>query len=153
VSGVSEILAELKARRVRFELRPRGGVRLFPVCLIDPSLLDRIRAHKTELIARIRADLAEAEIDRLAIADGWTPLPPVGDPASSVVSTNQRRGALHRMDTATGELKACNADGKTDELPPPSKSPTIEAYLNDLTTMMTSRWTLGPNSREKLPRR
>jgi len=87
MTGVSEILAELRARGIRIDLRPHGGVRLVPARLIDPPLLDRIRAHKTELLARLHARQSEAEIDRLARADGWAPLPPAVAPAYSIIST------------------------------------------------------------------
>lgn len=80
MTGVTDILADLQARGVRIELRPHGGVLLVPARLIDPPLLDRIRAHKTELLVRLHAERKEGEIDRLARADGWKPLPPAGAP-------------------------------------------------------------------------
>lgn len=72
MTAVTEILVELRVRGVRIEPRPHGGVSLVPARLIDPDLLDRIRAHKAELLVTLRvehyrttADKALALLNRL----------------------------------------------------------------------------------------
>jgi hypothetical protein len=140
---VSEILAELQARGIRFELRPHGGVRLVPSHLIDPPLLDRIRAHKTELLARLHAEQREAGIDRLARADGWTPLPSTEAPAYSIISTCQGYGVALRIDQ-NGDLVVGKDGAQADEptLPWRSLLNAIEAHLDDVSALVEAGWTL-----------
>ncbi len=61
---VSEVLAELRARGVRIEPRPHGGVRLVPARLIDPDLLNRIREHKRALLGHLHAERDRAAADK-----------------------------------------------------------------------------------------
>jgi hypothetical protein len=143
MTGVSGILAELRARGIRFELRPRGGVRFVPARLIDPPLLDRIRAHKTELLARLHAEQRGAGIDRLARAHGWTPLPLAGAPACSIISTCQGYGVALRIDQ-NGDLVVGKDGAETGEPTQPWRSLiiAIEAHLDDVSALVEAGWTL-----------
>src|SRR5208282_2919052 len=117
-----EILAELHARGIRIESRPRGGVRLVPARLIGPDLLNRIHRHKTELLVTLHAAKEVAEIDRLACADGWTPLPPTGHPAYSILDECRRFGVALRIDEGTGDLLVGKAAATADEPTQPWRS-------------------------------
>ena len=143
MTDVSEILADLQARGIRFELRPRGGVRFVPAHLIDQHLLARIHAHNTELLAQIHSEQKEAEIDRSASADGRKPLPPARAPAYSIIATCHHHGMALRIDEA-GDLMIGRADGKADELIRqwPSLFMAIEAHLEDITALVQAGWTL-----------
>jgi hypothetical protein len=146
VTGICELLAELEARGVRFALRPHGGVRLIPKRLIDPPLLDLIRAHKTELLARLHAEQGEAEIDRLARADGWKPLPPASAPAYSIIGTCKRHGVTLRIDKIGAlvvEKDGAKAHESTD--PWPTLLMAIEAHLADVVTLVEAGRTLTAN--------
>ncbi len=46
----AEILAELRERGIRIEPRPEGRLRLTPAKAADPDLLEKVRAHKAELL-------------------------------------------------------------------------------------------------------
>ncbi len=50
------ILVKLRARGVRIEAQPHGGVRLIPAHRIDRGLRDQIDQHKAELLVQIRAE-------------------------------------------------------------------------------------------------
>jgi hypothetical protein len=143
MTGVSEILAELEGRGIRFEFRPHGGVRLVPARLIDQPLPDSIRAHKTELLARLHAGQKKEELDRPARADGSKPLPPTGAPAYSIITTCQHHGVALSLDEA-GDLMIGRADGRTDELIHqwPSLFMAIEAHLEDVASLVKVGWTL-----------
>ncbi len=143
MTGVSDLLAELQARGIRFELWPRGGVRFVPARLIDPPLLDRIRAHKTELLARLHAERREAEIDRLARADGWAPPPPAGAPAYSIIDTCHRYGVALRIDQ-NGDLVVGKAGARAGQPshPWPSLLQAIEAHIEAVALLVKVGWTM-----------
>jgi hypothetical protein len=146
MTGVSEILAELDGRGVRIEFRQHGGVRLVPARLIDPPLLDCIRAHKTELLARLHAEREEAKIDRLTRAGGRKSLPPPSAPAYSIIGTCKRHGVALRIDengALVVEKDGAKGDQSTD--PWPTLLMAIEAHLADVVTLVGSGWTLTAN--------
>jgi hypothetical protein len=144
VNPVSEILTELHDRGVRIELRPHGGVRLVPARLIDPDLLNRIRAHKTELLIMLRKEQEQAETNRLARADGWRPLPEPSHSAYSILETCQRCGVALLIDPATGDLVVAKAGARADEpsQPWPKLLTEIEAHLEAVARLVESGWTL-----------
>jgi hypothetical protein len=79
----------------------------------------------------------EREIDRLARADRWTPLPPAGAPAYSGVTTCQNYGVALRIDE-NGNLMIGKADGTADELTHqwPSLRQAIEAHLGNVAALV-----------------
>jgi len=144
MTSVGEILFELRARGVRIESRPHGGVRLVPARLIDPDLLNRIRAHKTELLIVLRTEHEHAEIDRLARSNDWRPPPEPGHPAYSILETCQRYGVALRIDPATGDLVVGKAGARAEEptQPWPSLLHALETHLEAVARLVESGWTL-----------
>lgn len=143
MSAVSDILADLHARGVRIEPRHHGGVRLTPARLIDTGLLARIHAHKPGLLARVRVEREEAEIDRLSCADGWRPPPPTGAPAYSIVESCREHGVALRIDES-GDLVVGKAGAKADEptQPWPELLARIEAHLEAVAWLVEAGWKL-----------
>jgi hypothetical protein len=144
MTPATEIVAEIHSRGLRVEMRPKGGVRLVPARLMDPVLLRRILAHKAEVLARLRAERQEAEINRLARADGWKPLPPAGHPAYSVLDKCRHHGVALRIDPETGDLVVGRAGATADEptQPWPTVLMELEAHLEDVAALVASGWTL-----------
>ena len=144
MTAASEILAELRVRGVRIEPRPHGGVKLVPIRLIDPDLLNRIHRHKAELLVTLHAGQEVAEIDRRARADGWKPLPPTGHPAYSILETCQRAGVALRIDPENGDLVVGRAGAKADEPTQPwvDLVHELEAHVEAVATLVEAGWTL-----------
>ncbi len=61
MSGAVALLKELRARDIRIEPRPTGKLRLSPARAVDAALLERVRAHKPELLGHLRAEQDRAE--------------------------------------------------------------------------------------------
>ena len=136
----------------RIEARPHGGVRLVPARLIDSDLLNRIHAHKADLIAHIRAAEEKAEIDRSARADGWRPLPEPGHPAYSIVATCQGYGVALGIDTVSGDLVVGKPGAKWSEPSQPWRSLVIaiEAHVEAVADLVEAGWTLNARFPENL---
>jgi hypothetical protein len=144
MNATLEIVAELRERGVRARPRRSGGVLLVPAHLIDPALRDRIYAHKYELIAELRAQQQDAEIDRLAHADAWKPLPRPGHPAWSIIETCHAHGVALRIDPENGDLVVGRAGAKAAELSQPWTLLliAIEANLEAVARLVESGWHL-----------
>jgi|GEM_PF-2769043 len=133
---------ELRARGVRVEPRPHGGVRLEPAHLIDAELLSRILTHKAEVLAQLRAEQEERRMDRLATMDGWKPLPLAGAPAYSILETFRRHGIALSL-APDGCLRIGRADGSGQEPALwPSLIGAIEAHLHAVTALVATGWHL-----------
>lgn len=106
--------------------------------LVEPSR--RERDYGLDLSVPSHAEREEAEIDRLASADGWKPLPP----AHSTVATCQRHAVALRIDPATRDLVVGKAGAKAEEptQPWPSLLIAIEAHLEAVATLVEAGWTL-----------
>jgi hypothetical protein len=142
MSAVIDILNELRARGVRIEPRPHGGVRLVPARLIDAELLNRILNHKAEVLTQFRAEQEERRIDGLATMDGWKPLALAGAPAYSILETCRRHGIAVSLDE-DGCLRIGKADGSGQEPTLwPSLEIAIEAHLEAVTALVTAGWYL-----------
>jgi hypothetical protein len=88
----------------------------------------------------------EREIDRLAVTDGWKPLPPAEHPAYSIVETCQRYGVALRINEA-GDLVVGKAGAKADEPSQPWRAllAEIEANLEAVARLVESGWHLRAN--------
>jgi len=144
MNAVSEIVAELRARGVRIECRKHGGIRLAPASSIDSSLLDRIHAHKSALLAHLHGQQEDTDIDRLARCDGWERLPPAGTPAYSIVETCQHYGVALRIDDA-GDLVVGKAGAKAEAPTQPWRSlvMALEAHVDEVAELIGAGWTLN----------
>jgi hypothetical protein len=156
-----EVLGELRSRGIRVEPRPTGNLYLAPKNRLTRELVERVRAHKAEmlvllragqehatdkalaLLATLRAQAKEAEIDRLPRADSWKALPPAGAPAYSILETCQRYGVALRIDKA-GDLVVGKCGAKADEpsQPWPELLAEIEAHLEAVARLVEAGWTL-----------
>jgi hypothetical protein len=72
-----EVLQELHERQVVVEPRPGGQLALAPVEALDPALIAKVRAVKSELLKILSAhtliDREKDEMDGVARADDWQP--------------------------------------------------------------------------------
>lgn len=144
MTAVGKILVELRVLGVRIEPRPHGGVRLIPARLIDPDLFNRIRRHKSALLAHLCAEQKTADISRVARADGWKPLQPDGHSAYSILTTCQHAGVALRIDPEKGDLVVGRAGAKADEPTQPwvDLVRELEAHVEAVATLVEAGWTL-----------
>jgi hypothetical protein len=144
VTVASEIVAELRARGVRAEPLPHGGIRLVPIRLINPDLFSRIYQHKAELLASLHGRKEAAEIEPLARSYGRTPLPPTSHPAYSILETCQRAGVALRIDPENGDLVVGKAGANVDEPTQPWADLVrkLEAHVEVVATLVEAGWTL-----------
>jgi hypothetical protein len=77
MNEAAELVSELRRRRFNYFVRD-GNLVVQPAP--DAALLDRLRAHKPEVLALLQGPNGtaterprEAEIDRMVHADGWIP--------------------------------------------------------------------------------
>jgi hypothetical protein len=144
VTAADEIVVALRARGVRVEPLPHGGIRLVPISMIDPDLFSRIYQYKAELLATLHAEHEAVEIDRVPRAAGWKPQPPAGHPAYSILETCQRAGVALRIDPENGDLVVGKAGAKADEPTQPWAALVheLEAHVEAVATLVAAGWTL-----------
>jgi len=136
------LLDELRALGIHLEPRANGNLRAVPKERLTDELIERIRQHKTELLAYLRAEQEERRIDRLAQTDGWKPLPPAGAPAYSILETARCRGIALSLDQ-DGGLRIGKADGSGHEPALwPSLIDAIEAHLEAVAALVAAGWHL-----------
>jgi len=133
------------ARRMNITLTAEAGwITARPKGATPPDLAEDIRRYKAELLAHLRGDQEDREIDRLAAADGWKPLPPAGDPAYSIIATCLRHGVALRIDPETNDLIVGRDGAKAEEptQPWPSLLVQIEVNLESVVLLVEAGWHL-----------
>jgi hypothetical protein len=166
------LLSELAARGIRVRLVEDGKLGLTPRGRLTPDLIDRIRAHKTALLARLAAERERTETESIAHFDqegreadreaqrGYDvdcDAPSHADylehtgqrcgcqsPARGIVATCRRYGVALRIDATTGDLVVGKAGAKADQpsQPWPSLLVALEAHLEAVATLVASGWAL-----------
>lgn len=137
---VAEILECARSRDIILTAE-RGWIAARPKGATPPDLAVAIRRHKAELLAYLTQGREDLEIDRLAEADGWKPLPQAGAPAYSIVQTSQRHGVALRIDD-DGDLVVSRAGAKADEPTQRALLAEIEVNLEAVARLVESGWHL-----------
>jgi hypothetical protein len=145
--NVEALIADFSRRGIRLIPNP-PKLSVEPASKLTDQDREAIRAHKSDLLACLRQQQEEAEIDRLAHADGLNPdkactLPPPGAPAYSILETCQCYGVALRID-AHGDLVVGKAGAKADEStqPWPGLLVAIEAHLEPIARLVEAGWVL-----------
>jgi hypothetical protein len=124
------------------EEKKRAEKPIPPTDKTDKSTIGSFGSGSSALSSTAFSPAEEAEIDRLARADGYKPLPPIGAPAYSILETCRRHGVALTLDQ-DGSLRIGNADGSGQE---PSLWPSLlmamEAHLEAVTALVGAGWHL-----------
>lgn len=142
------LLSDFRSRGIA--LIPKGEkLTVEPASRLTDSDRAAIRAAKSDLLELLAAaDLREREqdeIERVARADGWRPLPEPRHPAYGILETCQRYGVTLRIDPATGELVVGKAGAKADEPTQPwgGLVRELEAHVEAVARLVKSGWKLA----------
>jgi hypothetical protein len=130
---------------------------------LESFLQEKKRSHKDQertdktaetrsvsFVSESRRDLCasfspieEAEIDRLAKADGWKPI----TPAESIIATCRRHGIALSLEP-NGALRVGTDGGNGDEPAPwPSLIIAIEAHMEPVAALVAAGWHLRADAK------
>jgi hypothetical protein len=136
------LVEELTRHGVRLALYD-GHIVAMPKGKTPPDLVEKVRQHKTELLAYLRQQQEDSHADRLARDDGWRALPKLGSPAYSILQKCRDHGVALRIEP-DGDLVVGKAGAKAHEpsQPWPELLTEIEAHLEPVARLVEAGWTL-----------